>query len=233
MPKHKVYQFSKLSEYGLKDRVVIRLIGWLAYILNYLICSTIRFEVEGGDYFRDDDRTFDVPIVCSWHEQLLISAYFMRNRGLVVMSSISYDAEYTARFIQRFGFGVVKGSSTRGGTRGLIELIRLMKQHVPAAFTVDGPRGPRYQAKPGPPLLAKKTGNPMLPFSIEIKRYRTVNSWDKLRIPIPFTRAKVFFGDPIFVSPEATDDQLEEKRLELQKALDLLIQRGQEWAAHT
>ena len=229
----KVYQFSTLSEYSFKDRLAIRLTGLLGYLLTYLICMTMRIEVDGNDYVGDAARGYNVPIICAWHERILPGAYFLRGRGLVVMSSISFDAEYTARVIQRFGFGVIKGSSTRGGTRALIEMIRMMEKGTPSTFTVDGPRGPRYEVKPGPPLLAKRTGDPMLPFSIEPKGYWTINSWDKLRIPKPFTKLKVYFGEPIFVSREADDDELEQKRHELQDALTELSKRGNEWAMRT
>ena len=228
--KNKVYKLSTLSEYSFKDRLLIRLIGLLSFLLTYLVCSTLKIEIEGRDYLGNADKGYDAPIVCAWHDRILPGAYFLRGRGLVVMSSISYDAEYTARVIQRFGFGVIKGSSTRGGTRALIEMIRLMETGIPSTFTVDGPRGPRYEAKPGPPLLAKRTGEPMLPFSIETKSHWTINSWDKLRIPKPFTQAKVYFGEPIFVSKDADDVELENKRLELQSALDQLVSKGDEWA---
>ena len=109
-------------------------------------------------------------------------------------------------------------------------MIRLMKSGVPTAFTIDGPKGPRYQVKPGPALLAKRTGQPIIPFTIETSVFRTLNSWDKLQIPTPFSRARVFFGDPIFVPPDADDNALEETTLTLQSALDDLVDRGMEWS---
>ena len=145
------------------------------------------------------------------------------------MLSISFDAEYTARCIQRFGFGVIKGSSTRGGTRALVEMIKLMKRGIPSAFTIDGPKGPRYQVKPGPALLAKRTGHPIIPFTIETGGFWTMNSWDRLQIPKPFSKARVFFGEPIFIGPDADDQELEQKTDELQNSLDVLVERGREW----
>lgn len=227
---NKVYRFSTLSEYNFRDRLVIRLAGWFFFTLINLIGKTLRFDVDGSDYADDPDMAEFSPIVCSWHDRIFGCTYYMRGRGLVVMSSISFDAEYTARFIQRFGFGVIKGSSTRGGTRALVEMIRLVKDGYPTAFTIDGPRGPRYRVKPGPALLAKKTGNPMIPFMVETKRFRTMKSWDKLQIPMPFSRAKAFFAEPIFVSPGAADEELEQKSSELQRALDDLVLRGKAWA---
>ena len=94
------------------------------------------------------------------------------------------------------------------------------------AFTVDGPRGPRYVAKSGPVMLAKKTGNPILPFVIECSSYWQIKSWDRLQIPRPFARAKVIYAEPIFVSDGGDDEAM---RLELQTALDDLVERGMSW----
>ncbi len=227
---NKVYRFSTLSEYTFRDRLVIRLAGWLFYALVSIIGKTLRFEVDGNDYASDAEIAKFSPIVCSWHDRIFGCTYFMRDRGLVVMSSISFDAEYTARFIQRFGFGVIKGSSTRGGTRALVEMIRLVNEGYPTAFTIDGPRGPRYKVKPGPTLLAKKTGNPIIPFMVETEKFWTMGSWDKLQIPKPFSKAKAFFAHPIFVPSDAGDELLEQKNLELQAALDGLVAEGKAWA---
>ena len=210
--------------------MVIRLAGWLFYAVINLIGRTLRFEMDGNDPSVDAKKKGLSPIVCSWHDRIFGCTYYMRGRGLVVMSSVSFDAEYTARCIQRFGFGVIKGSSTRGGTRALVEMIRLVKNDFPTAFTIDGPRGPRYQVKPGPAMLAKRTGNPIIPFMVETKWSKSMNSWDKLRVPLPFSRAKAFFGEPIFVASEADDSNLDAASGELQKALDALVKKGREWA---
>ena len=90
------------------------------------------------------------------------------------------------------------------------------------AFTVDGPRGPRHEAKTGAVLLAKKTGNPMLPFSVKCDRFWTIGSWDRLQIPKPFTRARFIVSAPIYVPRDADDDVIEQKRVELQTALDVM-----------
>lgn len=227
----KVYEFHSISDYDLKQQLLIRFGGWMFYALVKLIGMTLRYEIDGVDLMRADIGTQKSPILCFWHDRIISSTYFFRDRGIVVMSSISFDAEYTARCIQRFGFGVIKGSSTRGGTRALVEMIRLMKSGIPTAFTIDGPRGPRYQAKPGPALLAKRTGQPIIPFTIETSDFKSLNSWDKLRIPWPFSRARVFFGDPIFVPQAANDDDLVEKTTALQNALDDLVERGKKWSA--
>ena len=134
-----------------------------------------------------------------------------------------------ARFVQKLGYGSVRGSSTRGGTGALVEMIRLMRSGFASAFTVDGPRGPRYEAKLGPVLLAKKTGDPLLPFLLECKKFWSVGSWDKPQIPKPFTTVKLMIEKPIYVAKDASDDELEEKRLDLQSVLEKLVERGKDW----
>jgi lysophospholipid acyltransferase (LPLAT)-like uncharacterized protein len=105
-----------------------------------------------------------------------------------------------------------------------------MRAGCPTAFTSDGPKGPRYVAKMGAVLLAKKTGNPILPFTISPRRFWSVSkSWDQSQIPHPFTRALVVIASPIYVGPDADDQALESKRVELQRALDRINERGDAW----
>jgi lysophospholipid acyltransferase (LPLAT)-like uncharacterized protein len=148
------------------------------------------------------------------------------------MTSQSFDGEYIARFIQRFGYGAARGSSTRGATGAVIEMVRLMRVGCPTAFTIDGPKGPRYEAKMGAVLLAKKTGNPILPFTITpAKFWEARKSWDRSQIPKPFARARVDIAAPIFVAADAGEELLQTKRDQLQQALDEINQRGDEWRA--
>lgn len=147
------------------------------------------------------------------------------------MTSQSFDGEYIARFIQRFGFGAARGSSTRGAVGALIEMARLMRAGSPGGFTIDGPKGPRYVAKMGAVLLAKKTGQPILPFTITAQKFwEAKRSWDSFQVPLPFSRARVDIAPPIYVSANADDEALEGKRVELQASLDRVNRIGKEWA---
>ena len=98
-------------------------------------------------------------------------------------------------------------------------------------FAIDGPRGPRYEVKPGPVILAKKTGNPIIPFVFEPRRFWTLKSWDKMQIPWPFTRTLLVIGEPIYVDAQADDAAVELKVQELQFELDRLTQEGAKWRA--
>jgi lysophospholipid acyltransferase (LPLAT)-like uncharacterized protein len=161
-----------------------------------------------------------------WHDRIFLATHFFRGRGIVVMTSRSLDGEYIARFIQRFGYGAARGSSTRGGVGALVEMARLVRAGLPAGFTVDGPRGPRHVAKTGALLLAKKTGRPVLPFTVEPEHFWTVKSWDRLRVPKPFTRATVRLAPPLFVPADADDAALELLRAKLQRTLEEISPAG-------
>ena len=105
----------------------------------------------------------------------------------------------------------------------------LKKEKFSLTLTIDGPKGPRYKVKSGAILLAKITGVPIVPILIQPKKYWTVRSWDKLQIPKPFTRARVFVSDPILVPPDTRKEDIEIKRLEVQRKLDELVFFGEQW----
>ena len=226
----RAYTFADLSAYSWKQRVAIRAADITFYLVIKLIGSTLRWEVEGWENWEAASKDGQLPIYTFWHNRVFISTYFWQRRRIVVMTSRSFDGEYIARFIQRFGYGAARGSSTRGGVGAIVEMVRLMRAGSPTAFTIDGPKGPRYVAKMGAILLAKKTGNPVLPFTITAKKFWTVNkSWDLTQIPKPFSRVRVDIARPIRVPSDADEQLLETKRDELQKSLDEINQLGEQW----
>lgn len=191
---------------------------------------TLRYETEGSENLDAIEAAERIPIYTFWHDRIFQGTYFWRDRGIVIITSKSFDGEYIARFIRRFGYGSIRGSSSRGGSRALVEMIRKMRNGLPMGFSIDGPRGPRYKVKPGPLLLAKKTGNPIMPFILEPKRCWTIKSWDKMQIPLPFTRVRVIIGKPIYVRE---DSNLELEVAALQSSLDALVDRGRAWSGRT
>lgn len=231
MPAHidKAFAHASLAAYSFKQRILVRLTAFGLYLLFHAIGVTLRYDVEGQENLDQIYRDGKLPIYCFWHDRIFAGTYFFRNRKIIVMNSLSFDGAYMARFVQKLGYGSVRGSSTRGGTGALVEMIRLMRSGFATAFTVDGPRGPRYEAKLGPVLLAKKTGDPLLPFLLECKRFWTVKSWDLAQIPKPFSKVKLMIENPIYVPENASDDGLESKRIELQSALESLVEQGKNW----
>src|SRR5688572_27757145 len=193
MRVNRAYEFADLSDYSFKDRCLIRAADLVFYSLINLIGKTARFEVTGWENHEKAETNGGLPIYVFWHDRIFLTTYWWRKRRIVVMTSRSFDGEYIARFIQRFGYGAVRGSSTRGGVGAIVEMARLMRAGCTTAFTIDGPKGPRYVAKMGAGcalaftmdgpkgprsvarwaavMLAKKSANPILPVTMGLKRY--------------------------------------------------------------
>lgn len=227
--RRRVYEFSDLSTYRQLDRVIIRTADLFLYWLIRAICSTLRWEMRGGEHLDSIVANGHRPIFAFWHTCILGATWFFRERGIVVMSSVSRDAEYTGRVIKRFGYGTARGSSTRGGGRALAEMAECLKNGIETGFTIDGPRGPAYIAKTGAVTLARHTGQAILPFHIAARKYVELPSWDCLQIPLPFTRAAVFISEPIYVSRHASSTEVAAKQQALQSALDDLRDEGEAW----
>ena len=229
--RNRVYSFSDLSHYRTRDRLFIRAADLVTYLLTRLICSTLRWEVQGREHLDDTLAGGHRPIFTFWHVCIVTATYFWRNRGIVVMSSTSRDAEYTGRVIKRFGYGTARGSATRGGGRALAEMALCLENGMEVGFTIDGPRGPAYVAKSGAVTLARHTGQPILPFHIAARSYIELPSWDRLQIPLPFTRAASFIGEPIYVSRDAASQDIADKQAALQSALEGLRRDAEAWRA--
>ncbi len=225
----RAYKFADLSAYPFKKRLMIRAADLVFYALINLIGRTARFEVLDWENHDKATENGGLPIYVFWHDRIFLTTYWWRARKIVVMTSQSFDGEYIARFIQRFGYGAARGSSSRGAVGAVVEMARLMRAGCTTAFTIDGPKGPPYVAKMGAVLLAKKSGQPIMPVTMTLARYWKVPSWDSFQIPKPFTRARVYVAPPIRVPADADEELLQAKRDELQQALDDLNRRGDEW----
>ena len=207
------------SNFTLRQRVLLFLIGWIGYLAVRLIGPTLRWTKENEEGGATSERQH--PVVWAfWHRCVFPASYVARELSISVMTSASFDGEYIARIIERLGFLAVRGSSSQGGMRALQEMRELAEQGHSAAFTVDGPRGPKYVAKLGPVLLAGLTGFPISPFHIALDRAWVMKSWDGFMIPKPFSRARLFFGRLIYVPPGLSGEQLQPHQQELQAALD-------------
>jgi lysophospholipid acyltransferase (LPLAT)-like uncharacterized protein len=208
------------------ERAKIWIISFLGYCTIQLIGRTLRWDVEGSASEKAIHDSGKRIIYVFWHGRMFTACYFFRKRGIVVMASNNKDGEYMARVIRRFGYGTARGSSSRGGRRALAEMVRGLRRQKDVAFTIDGPRGPRYRAKPGAAYLAWKTGYPVLPFCISTEKRWVLNSWDHFQIPKPFTRNLLLFGTPIYMKPDGTEDEMDNAQRQIQLSLDELRDRG-------
>lgn len=202
-------------------RLQARLIAFVAYPLLAVLCRTYRWRIEGAGHYQTVVDAGRQPILALWHGRILPGLHYFRNRGIVVITSQNFDGEWIAGILHRFGFGTARGSSSRGGARALVQLRRDLSVGRPAAFTVDGPRGPARVVQPGAVFLAGATGQPILPYHIESDRFWTLKSWDRTQIPKPFASVVLVIGGPITVE-DTRQDTLEQRRADLQAALERL-----------
>ena len=183
--------------------------------------ATYRWRVDGLHHYDAIVAAGRQPIMAFWHGRILPATLFFRNRGIVVMISQNFDGEWITRVIERFGYDTARGSTSRGGSRALVQLRRALTEGKPAGFALDGPRGPARVAQPGAIFLAGATGHPILPFHIESSAAWTMNSWDRTQVPKPFSGVAVAIGEPIDVA-DTSEATIEEKRLDLERVLSAL-----------
>jgi lysophospholipid acyltransferase (LPLAT)-like uncharacterized protein len=208
-----------LRRFTLRQRIILRLIIRAGYWFIRIVGPTLRVCVS-----REEGAQQTIPqrplIGSFWHACIIPATYMCRNLGVRVMSSNSYDGEYMGRIIRKFGFVAVKGSSSRNAVRALLGLRRALDEGWSVAFTLDGPRGPRYKVKPGPVALARSSGVPLTMFHMAVDKAWVLNSWDRLIIPKPFSRVLMRFGKLIEVPRSASDADIDRYQGELQAALD-------------
>ncbi len=155
-----------------------------------------------------------------WHGRLLPLIHVHRHQRTVVLVSEHRDGEYIARLLHHFGFGTVRGSSTRGGVRGLKGLIRAARRGWDLAITPDGPRGPSRELKLGALTVARITGLPLVPVGVGVTSAWRIRSWDGLLVPKPFSTVRVAYGPPTLVPRNADQAKIDEVAVSLHRRLD-------------
>jgi lysophospholipid acyltransferase (LPLAT)-like uncharacterized protein len=217
-------------EFTLGQRIKLFLATWMGYLVVLLIGRSLRWEVFGKQNYDEAVRRGKSFIVTFWHREIFPAVWYWRQRGMVVMVSQNFDGEFISNVIHRHGYATARGSSSRGASRVLVEMVRTLRQGREAAVTPDGPRGPRFVAKPGVVQLARLSGACILCFHIVPERCWVFRkSWDQTEFPRPFTRIAIFIAPPIEV-PRNADEKQQAKHLQtVQSTLDQLVARGKAW----
>src|SRR6266446_6820920 len=201
---------TRLPQLSCWRRMQIPLIASAVITIIRVLGPTLRFEELGMHHYRQSRARGEPVISAFWHRCIISATWYWRNGGAVVMNTTNFDGQWTRRVIEHFGFGTAQGSSTRGGLRGLAVMAQRLEEGFDAAFTIDGPRGPRYVANPGPVMLARKTGCPVMVFHVGVDRGKTfTKTWDHFLMPMPFARTVILFAPPIYVPADADQQMLE------------------------
>jgi len=203
--------------YSLKQRTKAAAIGFLAAWLARVWFATVRVSIVDRNvydrHFRQTGRPHHV-VGASWHRHAIFLFYFFRNLGdRLIMISRSLDGEMTANIARRFGYTVVRGSSSRGGHQALKQMVDVMntsgKKYL-CGTAVDGPRGPARVMKKGMVAVARQTGALFVPMACSGNRMITFpKAWDQTILPKPFSRITITFGDPVAIPADLSDSELE------------------------
>ena len=225
-----IHYDTRLPELKWSRRIQIPIIAALVYSVIRTLGPTLRYEVLG---WQHAERVYAAKKQCIWafwHRVILPIVWWYREHGVVVMNTTAFDGQWTRKVIEWLGFGTAQGSSSRGGLRGLAVMVRRIEEGKDCAFTIDGPRGPRYVAKPGPVMLARKTGAPIMVFHVGVDRGKTFeNTWDHFLLPKPFARTVLLFAPPIYVPHDASAELMEAKHAEMQKELERVRDIAESW----
>ncbi len=217
---------NRVARHSIWQRLLFWLTGAIGGLLIGLYYLTIRVrnDASASQFITNVPTPGIYPF---WHSHQLTAVWHLRRRGSGIIISASRDGEYIARVAQSLGFLPIRGSSSRGGATALMELIRFVESGGEGGITPDGPRGPRYSIGPGVLAMARATGRPVTPFAFGLSRFWELPSWDRFRIPKPFSRAVFMAGEPIHVPPDADEaamaalgEKLREEMLRLEGAAD-------------
>jgi len=213
----------------------LKIEGWRArwliafgFHLLQLWARTLRFEVNDGAGIVGKPVKENY-IGALWHNRLLIFPFVLRrffsNRRGAALISASRDGDLLTDAIKRFGFDVVRGSSSRLGASAILQLTNILASGGDAVITPDGPRGPAYELGPGIIFLAQKSGAAVLPMNMEYSSCWRLKSWDQFIVPRPFAKVRVLIGQPHPVRSTMTGGEFESERLRLQNAMMSLVER--------
>lgn len=192
-----------------------------AYLIYYFICliyKTVRVSVVGQDQYRELVNAEEGVIGVFWHGRMLLMAFLYPGSNISLLISAHRDGEIIANVMKLFGFGLVRGSSKKGGSAALREMLRVLKNGGDLGITPDGPKGPAESVKPGVAEIARMSGKYIIPTTFSAKPCIRATSWDRFLIPLPFSKVVLYAGTPL--KYEEGED-METFRLRIEAALKL------------
>ena len=214
-----------------------RILFWLATRLGWLVLLAVgkltRIKFRGREHYERLREAKQPFIYSIWHGKILIPIFTHRFEGICGMVSEHSDGEMIAQTLERLGYTTVRGSSTRGGKRAMLAMIRALRNGGVGAIMPDGPRGPRHVFKAGLIAIAQKSQAAILPMTFASSRAWRLKSWDRFIIPKPFSKTIALYGVPLFIPDEldeaafeAKRQEVEQRMLELETEADALFPHG-------
>ena len=216
--------------------VVPRELTWRRKIVSAALLAFMRVLIRTWRIRWRGGVQCDVtpgPVIFSfWHNRLIVAMAangdLVRQKwpsvGACAMISASRDGAFLSSLVEPFGIVPIRGSTSRRGPQALLEATKWMEKQYHVAITPDGPRGPAYQVQDGIIQLAQITGRPIIPLSTYVHPKIRMRSWDRFQIPLPFALCEMRYGAPIWLRRDASEEERERARADLEKAMKELTQ---------
>ena len=196
-------------------------VPYLLFGVVYLWCLTLRSKNLNEEEEKHFKNLTGPYILTLWHGRIFYLFYYLRRHpDYFLLISPSEDGDLLARLATLMGYSVIRGSTYKKAISASRSLIKVLRRNQRIIIIADGSRGPRCVAQPGSVQLAGITGAPLFPMTFGAKNKVVLNSWDRFVIPLPFTRCTLNFSSPISLPPKSSDQKIEEKRIELENALN-------------
>jgi lysophospholipid acyltransferase (LPLAT)-like uncharacterized protein len=205
-------------KFNLTDKLLFGLVGILGSALILLLGKTWKIKIIGQE--KVDEIRSQGKRVCYalWHGRLLALTYTHRNQGTRILISQHRDGEFISRIVERMGYSPARGSSTRGGVKAVLDMVKNSKNYD-LAITPDGPRGPRHRVQAGAAYISSRSGLALIPISCSAHPAWILKSWDRFMIPKPFSRVVIMIANPITISPQVDEQELHRKSSLLEQTL--------------
>ncbi|MFH1282080.1 MAG: lysophospholipid acyltransferase family protein [bacterium] len=211
------------------DRVLFFIVPLLGMLYIRFVSLTSRIVEDKRNIADELIKERRNVIFAFWHCRQFFLGYIRRNDKIKVLISESKDGEYIARVINYFKMDTVRGSTSRGAVKALVQSLQALKLGYCIGITPDGPKGPVCKVQKGLLMLAQKSGAPIIPLSFGAKRKKIIKSWDQYYIPYPFNKIAATYGDPIYIK---SDDNLEEIAPFVEEKLNENTKRSDELAGN-
>ena len=218
MPESQKQSAGKKTREELRAALIGGLIAWIIRIIGLTV--RIKFHDKAGYYSGAHKGRY---IVAFWHNRMLVMPLifkrYYRRKGAYVLTSASREGSLVDRVVGSFGMRSVRGSSSRRGVTAMLTLVNRLEEGFDVFVTPDGPRGPCYRLGPGIVFLSQKTGEPVMPIRVDYARFMELKSWDRFRIPLPFSRVDVTLEPLFFAQATESEEAFEAERRRLESAM--------------
>lgn len=202
---------------------ILYILGFILLpVLLTLLCKTLKIKVLNNENLSPNKKY----ITAFWHGTMLVPWYYFKNKGFAALISMSKDGDLLSNLLTKWGYKVVRGSSSQGGKEALAQLVSLINEGDSVALTPDGPRGPALKMKAGAYVASLRTSTEVVLMGVAIKKSKILKSWDKFEVPYPFTTVGIVFSEPFTGDNGKTRDEINSELLKLEENMSELTNRA-------